>query len=196
VTAPGPVFFTLGPSGTCHEHALALYLRFQGVGDASIELVDDLLDALEVVRRRPRSFLLQNSAHQDVGTVTERYCHEVFVVDTFICPTKPMAVLRRRDVERPRTLALMPATKSYVDEAAWESVVFERAKPLIGEGLLAGAYDAGLTHREWAERFPDQLAVLEEIGCVDTAWLVYGRVRRAYGDVLGVRCPEIFAAGA
>lgn len=37
-----PTFITLGPTGTCHEHALLRYLEFQGLDDAQTELVADL----------------------------------------------------------------------------------------------------------------------------------------------------------
>ena len=38
-------FHTLGPAGSCHEHALKRYLAFQGVEEADIALCDDLDDA-------------------------------------------------------------------------------------------------------------------------------------------------------
>jgi len=194
VTGAGLTFFTLGPSGTCHEHVLERYLEFQGLPAARVELVDDLLDGLERVRELPGSFLLQNSAHPTVAEATERHWSEVFVVDTFICPTKTMGLLRRAEVEHPKSLGIMPATVGYIDLSAWETVVYEPAKPLIGRSLLAGAYDAGLTHLEWAERHPDGLRVIETIGPVDTTWLLYGRTRRARGELVGMRCPELFAA--
>src|SRR6478609_6449522 len=93
-----PTFITLGPAGTCHENALLRYLEFQGLEDARIELVGDLLDGLERVREEPNAFLIQCSAHPDVHVVTERYRHEVFVLDTFLYPAKEMALLVRADV--------------------------------------------------------------------------------------------------
>ncbi len=95
-----PTFITLGPSGTCHENALRHYLDFQGLESFEIVLVPDLLEAIGQVRGRPDTFLVQCSAHVQVHLVTERYHEEVFVIDTFIYPTKELGLLVRADVER------------------------------------------------------------------------------------------------
>ena len=60
----------------------------------------DLLEAIGQVRERPNTFLVQCSAHVQVHLVTERYHEEVFVIDTFIYPTKELGLLVRTDVER------------------------------------------------------------------------------------------------
>jgi hypothetical protein len=109
-----------------------------------------------------------------VHKVTERYWDEVFVVDTFIYPTKALAVLARVEVDRPKSLGLVPATAGYIDEGAWEEIFNVVSKPIVARELLDGRYDAGLTHLEYAERFPQQLRVIEEIGEIDTTWVVYG----------------------
>src|SRR6202012_224622 len=86
---------TLGPTGTCHERAAAEYMAFQGVDDFEIRFIGDFLDGLEEIRGKENAFLVQCSAHPLVHKVTERYWSEVFVVDTFIYPTKSLALLRR-----------------------------------------------------------------------------------------------------
>src|SRR4051794_9789064 len=106
---------TLGPEGTCHERAVRRYMEFQGVEDYGVDFIGDFLDGLERVRGRKNAFLIQCSAHPKVHEVTERYWREVFVVDTFIFPTKHLVVLSRREVEQPRSLGIVPATKGYVD---------------------------------------------------------------------------------
>jgi hypothetical protein len=106
---------TLGPTGTCHERAAIEYMGFQGVEDFEIELIGDFFDGLERIRGRDDAFLIQCSAHPKVHEITETHWTEVFVVDTFIYPTKALAVLTRREVERPRTLGLVPATAGYID---------------------------------------------------------------------------------
>lgn len=189
-------FVTLGPTGTDHEHTLRRYLAFQGIPDASILLVDDLLDGLEIVRNQVDHFLLQNSAHPDVATVTERHWREVRVLDSFVAPTKEMAILRRADVAEPKTLAVMPATVGYLTPGAWENLVSVRAKPLIGTGLLDGTFEAGLTHLSWAVDHPDQLVVMERIGPVDTAWIVYGRAAEGAADLVGQCRPELYSRTA
>jgi hypothetical protein len=185
---------TLGPSGTCHERATRAYMTFQGVEDFEVDFVQDFLDGLELIRGREDAFLVQCSAHPLVHKVTERYWDEVFVVDTFIYPTKPLAVLSRRVVERPRTLGLVPATAGYINEADWGEIVDVVSKPIVARELLEGRYDAGLTHLEYAKLHPEQLRVEQEIGEIDTTWIVYGTTRRFRGDLIGIPSPELFGA--
>jgi hypothetical protein len=190
-----PTFITLGPAGTCHENALLRYLEFQELEEARVELVGDLLDGLERVRGEPNAFLIQCSAHPDVHVVTERHRHEVFVVDTFLYPAKEMALLARADVERPKTLGIVPAALGYPDLTRWESVVQEPANPIVARNLLAGKYDAGVTLAEYAESHSETLRVLERYGEVDTTWIVYGRRRRYRGELIGNRIPWLFEGG-
>jgi hypothetical protein len=187
-----PTFITLGPSGTCHENALLRYLDFQDVEAARIVLVEDLLGAIGRVREEPDTFLVQCSAHVQVHLVTERYHEEVFVVDTFIYPTKELALLVRRDAEEPRSLGIVSATRGYMDLGGWERIVDEPSKPVVARHLLAGEYEAGLTHLHHAEEHPDVLRVEEVYGAVDTTWVVYGARKRFRGEVIGQRAPWLF----
>ena len=185
---------TLGPSGTCHERATRAYMAFQGVEDFELEFIEDFFEGLELIRGEEDEFLVQCSAHPLVHKVTERYWGEVFVVDTFIYPTKALAVLARREVERPRSLGLVPATAGYIDEGDWEEIVDVVSKPVVGRELLEGRYEAGLTHLEYAERYPDQLRVDREIGEIDTTWVVYGTQKRFQGEVIGIPSADLFRA--
>jgi hypothetical protein len=187
-----PTFITLGPSGTCHENALLRYLEFQDLPGARVELVDDFLDGLELVREEPNAFLIQCSSHPDVHVVTERYRQEVFVVDTFLYPAKEMGLLSRTDVEDPKTLGVVPAALGYPDLSRWESVTEESANPIVARNLLAGKYDAGVTIAAYAEQHPEALRVMERYGEVDTTWVVYGRRRRYQGKLIGHRIPWLF----
>ncbi|NUT49238.1 MAG: hypothetical protein HOV94_18315 [Saccharothrix sp.] len=189
-------FTTLGPEGTCHENAVKRYLEFQGLtADAEIDLITDFHEGLERVRRGDTDFLVQCSAHPEVHLITERYFGEVHVVDTFIQPTKELVLLSRTDVARPRTLGLVPATAGYVDVSQWE-VVTEPSKPVVGRNLLAGKYDAGLTHLEYLELSDGALKLDAYIGAVTTTWLVYGTRPRFTGEVIGTPCREFLVAGA
>jgi hypothetical protein len=183
---------TLGPEGTCHERAVRRYMDFQGVEDFEIEFIADFLDGLERIRGREDAFLIQCSAHPKVHEVTERYWNEVFVVDTFIYPTKHLVVLTRREVERPRSLGIVPATKGYVDLSRWDEIIDVVSKPVVGEELLAGRYDSGLTHMEHFEEHRDELRLDLDIGEIDTTWLVYGTKKRFRGEVIGIPSPELF----
>lgn len=177
---------TLGPEGTCHERAVRRYLEFQGIEDFSISFIRDFFDGLERIRGRHDAFLVQCSAHPKVHEVTERYWREIFVVDTFIYPTKHLVVLSRREVEHPRSLGIVPATKGYVDLSQWEEIIDVVSKPVVGEELLAGRYDSGLTHMEHLEEHRDELRLDLDIGEIDTTWLVYGTRKRFAGEVIGI----------
>jgi hypothetical protein len=188
-------FVTLGPEGTCHERAVRAYAAFQGLDETEVELdlITDFFDGLERIRGRDDAFLVQCSAHPRVHEVTERHFREVFVVDTFIYPTKALAVLSRRDVERPRSLGIVPATMGYVDLGEWDEVIPQISKPLVAEALLRGDFDAGLTHLEHHAPNADVLRLDLEIGEVDTTWVVYGTTKRFAGKVIGIPSAELYA---
>ena len=189
-------FVTLGPEGTCHERAVTQYARFQGIEDVELDLITDFFDGLERIRGRDDAFLVQCSAHPGVHEITEKHYSEVFVVDTFIYPTKALAILSRRDVEHPRSLGIVEATEGYVDLSEWEVKVPQISKPLAAEALLRGEFDAALTHLEWLDRHPDELRLDREIGEVDTTWVVYGTTKRFAGEVIGIPSPELYARPA
>lgn len=188
----GPRLITLGPAGTCHERATRAYMGFQGVEDFEVEFIEDFFDGLELIRGRDDAFLIQCSAHPLVHKVTERYWDEVFVVDTFIYPTKALAVLSRREIEWPRTLGLVPATAGYIDEGDWDEIIDVASKPIVARELLEGRYEAGLTHLEYAEQHPERLRIEQKIGEIDTTWVVYGTRKRFRGELIGIPSPELF----
>ena len=185
------IFATLGPSGTCHEMATQAYIEFQALPNTKVELFDDLLEALELLHDGKVDFIIQNSAHPKVYELTEKYFREVFVIDSFLCPTRAMGVLSRRDVEHPRSLGLMPATRTNVNIERWDTLTYETAKPIVGQNLLAGKYDSGITTLNFAEENPDIL-VDEVIGSIQTAWLVYGRQQNRQQGVIGIKNPKLF----
>ena len=183
---------TLGPEGTCHERAVKRYLAFQGVDEYRIELITDFFDGLEMLRETPNGFLVQCSAHPKVHEITEKYWTEVWVVDTFIYPTKHLVLLSCREVEKPRSIGIVPATKGYVDLSRWEEVIDVASKPIVAEELLAGRYDSGLTHIEHVTEHADELRLDLDIGEIDTTWVVYGHEKRFKGEVIGIPSAELF----
>jgi hypothetical protein len=184
-------FTTLGPAGSCHENAVTRYLDFQGIqSEAAIDLCLDFDEGLERLRRNESDYLVQCSAHLDVHRITEKYVGEIHVVDTFIYPTKELVLLSRADVDRPRTLGLVPATAGYVDVSRWEEVIYEVSKPVVGRKLLEGAYDSGLTHREYLDQSDGMLRLDRYIGAVTTTWIVYGVRQRFSGTVIGTSCAD------
>ena len=185
-------FVTLGPEGTCHERAVRRYAEFQGIEGYEFELITDFFDGLEAIRGRDDAFLVQCSAHPLVHEITEKYWTEVFVVDTFIYPTKHLVLLSRKDVERPRSLGIVPATKGYVDLSQWDEIIDVASKPIVAEGLLRGDYDSGLTHMEHVEEHAGDLRLDLDIGEIDTTWVVYGTEKRFDGDVIGIPSAELY----
>jgi len=167
-------------------------MRFQGIGEYEIELITDFFVGLEMMRERDNTFLIQCSAHPKVHEITEKYWTEVFVVDTFIYPTKHLVLLTRREVAKPRSLGIVPATKGYVDLSNWDEVVDVASKPLVAEGLMRGDYDSGLTHMEHVEEHADELRLDLDIGEIDTTWVVYGQNKRFQGEVIGIPSAELF----
>jgi hypothetical protein len=190
------MFVTLGPAGTCHERAVREYAAFQGIEDFEFDFITDFFDGLERIRGRDDAFLIQCSAHPLVHKITEKYWTEVFVIDTFIYPTKHLVLLSRREVEEPKSLGIVPATKGYVDLSGWDEIVDVASKPLVGEGLLRGDYDSGLTHMEHLEEHSDELRLDLDIGEIDTTWVVYGTTKRFQGDVIGIPSAELFRTAA
>jgi hypothetical protein len=185
-------FVTLGPTGTCHERAVIEYARFQGIEDYEFELITDFFVGLEMIRGRDDAFLVQCSAHPKVHEITEKYWTEIFVVDTFIYPTKHLVLLTRREVEKPRSLGIVPATKGYVDLSQWEEIIDVASKPIVAEELLRGEYDSGLTHMEHVEEHRDELRLDLDIGEIDTTWVVYGTRKRFEGEVIGIPSSELY----
>jgi hypothetical protein len=185
-------FITLGPEGTCHERAVNEYAAFQGIEEYETRLITDFFVGLEMLRETPGAFLVQCSAHPQVHEITEKYWTEVWVVDTFIYPTKHLVLLSRREVEKPRSLGIVPATKGYVDLSRWEEVIDVASKPIVAEELLAGRYDSGLTHMEHVEEHADRLRLDLDIGEIDTTWVVYGKQKRFQGEVIGIPSAELF----
>ncbi len=189
-----PTFITLGPEGTCHENALLHYLEFQGIENFELVLVEDLLGAIGQVREQENTFLVQCSAHVQVHLVTERYHEEVFVIDTFIYPTKELGLVVRTHVAEPKSLGIVSATRGYLDLDPWETIIDEPSKLVVARNLLEGRYDAGLTHVHHATEHPEELRLEEYYGAVDTTWVVYGAHKRFQGAVIGQRAPWLFGS--
>lgn len=186
-----PRFYTLGPPGSCHAHALGEYLRFQGVKDAQTVFVNNLQAAAAQAVTDGDAYLLQCSAHLDVHEVTERFRLTLPVVDTFILPTQPLALVKRRGVEAPRSIGLPRAALGYITPDDWDEIVFETTKPVVSEKLLAGAYDAGIAYIRTATENPDRVEIVQEIGEVVTTWILYGPRPRYRGRIIASLYPDL-----
>lgn len=179
------VFATLGPAGTNHELVTRLYLAHHGLDAARIVLVGDFAEAVAALRAGTVDHIVQCAVHPETPRTLGKNFRDVFAIDSFVAPGKPLAILTRSDVETPRSIALVsPATDSYADLGRWERRCPEVSIPVIVEKLLSGAYDSGLVHLEAATRHPGRFRVEEVIGAPDDVWIVYGRERLCTDGIL------------
>lgn len=179
-------FVTLGPAGTNHDLVTRRYLAFHGLDDAEVVLIDDFFEGLAMMAGGRADFMVQVAVHPDCADVVSKahFDHGIRIIDTFISPSRELAVLTRAEVARPRTLALQPATRGYADISAWPDHVPVSSIMRIAEGLLEGRYDSGLTTLEFAERHPGKFRVDAVIGTVDDPWLVFGAERVSTGGLV------------
>lgn len=179
-------FATLGPQGSNHELVARNYIAFHGLADASVVLVNDFTKALELLVADRVDHVLQVAVHPSTTEIVARayFQHKVYVVDTFIAPSHPLAVLTRAEVDVPRTLALQPATKGYTDTSRWPTLVPEASTATVANGLLEGRYDSGIARADLAERYPGRFRIDAMIGTVDDPWLIYGKTRTCAGPIL------------
>jgi hypothetical protein len=128
--------------------------------------------------------IVQCAVHPAVANTVGANRDRLFVIDTFIAPSKELAVLSRAEVEEPISLGLHPATRDYIDHRSWRELIPEISIVTVAQGLLAGKYDSGITALEFAEQHPEKLRVQKYIGTVDDVWLVYGTERLFTGQIL------------
>jgi hypothetical protein len=181
-------FVTLGPDGSNHAWVTRRYLALHGVaGRAGLDLVADFTDGAARLLDGRADFMVQCAAHPEAAATVGGYRGRLYLVDTFISPSQPLALLRRRDAAAPRTLALQPATRDYLDLSGWARLVEEPTVSAVGEGLLSGRHEAGIAFAALAEAHPGVLRTEQFIGTVDDAWLVYGREPAAHGGLVAWR---------
>ena len=181
-------FLALGPTGSNHEYVTRRYLDFHGVsGRATIELVKDFEQGARAVLEERADFMVQCAVHPATMATVAKYLDGLFVVDTFISPSQDLAIVQRNDAQQPRTLAVMKPTLDYVDRSKWDDIEFVDTVAEVSQGLVEGRYDVGLAYVSTAREHPHLLSVIEFIGTVDDAWIVYGRTRVTGNQLLAWR---------
>lgn len=184
----GIIFCTLGPEGTCHDNAVKNFAKYNNITEYCIEYVNNFTEAAELMKNSKVDFIIQNCAHPQVYELNERYRREIFVVDSFIFPTKEMGILKRKDSNGDKTLGLMPATKGYINLNEWDNLIYETANPIVGQNLIRGKYNFGITFIEYTKTHSNILEVYEDFGGpVDTAWIVYGKERKFQREAIRSR---------
>lgn len=176
---------TLGPAGSNHELVAGRYLEFHGVsGRAQVFLHPDFAAAAQAVLSGEADFLLQCAVHPSTPDTVARYFNGLFVIDTFISPSRDLAVIRRNDRPAPKTVGAMAATTGYVDLSRWGTVQPTATVAAVAAGLYDGRFDAGLAFTSLVDEHPDIFCIEQPVDSVDDAWLVYGRTRVSQGKLL------------
>jgi hypothetical protein len=176
------VFATLGPAGSNHDLNTHRYIGFHAL-DAEVRYVEYFFDALNLMRAGEVDFTIQVCAHPDVAMTIEKFHQDIYLIDSFIGPTRPMGVLTRKEVDKPRSLGYMIATSGYFEPAQWETRTEVISNSRVAQGLLAGEYDSGFTTTDLAQQYPDRFRVDKMIGEVDVVWMVYGKQRVRTGEL-------------
>ena len=186
-----PIFSTLGPAASNHVFVLRRYLDAHGLPDAEIRLFEDFHAGADALQAGNADYMLQCAAHPEVPAITGAFRQTVMVVDAFVSPSQPMALVRMRAPQRfdresvaireappaCERVGVQPATERYVDLGAWRTVVHEPTVAHVQEGLLEGRYDAGIVFTGWAQEMEERVEVLSAIGTVCDAWILFGRER-------------------
>ncbi|WP_328603303.1 hypothetical protein OG943_24800 [Amycolatopsis sp. NBC_00345] len=173
---------TLGPRGTDHERAARAYGRLRCL-DAEIELCPSLDVTMDTMLGDPDALVIANAAHADVDLLTTRAWRHIGIVDFFGLATMPLALVRRRAPADSPGIAIMPATRGYLDLARFGRVDLVPAKPVALDRVLTGAVDHAVVSRHSYEAHPEELELLESIGPVECCWLVFG-TRRAVPEMI------------
>jgi hypothetical protein len=120
-------FSTLGQAGSNHHFVLRQYLAAHGIEEAArIVLFDDFHAGARALIAGEADYLLQCAVHPAAAEITGTYRTAMVVVDAFISPSRPMALVRAREAgEGAGIVGVQPATKTYADLSAWPTVVHE-----------------------------------------------------------------------
>ena len=171
-------FITLGPAGSNHEYVTRRYLKVHGLSShAEIILAKDFDTAIAAIKNKEADYLIQCAVHPATCATVAEFLNGMYVIDTFISPSQDLGILKRKDVNNPQTLAVMQPTLDYTDASKWQHIHLVDTVRSVSKGLVAGEYQAGLAYTSTAQEHPDLLEVIEFIGTVDDAWIVYGRER-------------------
>lgn len=168
-------FGTLGTEGSNHSMIVRQYIEFRKLESAKVVLYTDFREAFEALLAGDLDFVLQVSVHPSHTEMSARYVHRVHVVDTFIAPSKSLAIITRKDVESPRSIAFQPATKHYADLSAWPRQIDEVSIMTVAEGLHEGRFDSGITSVELVEQAPDRFRIDQLFGPITDVWVLFGR---------------------
>jgi hypothetical protein len=181
-------FLTLGP-GTNHEVVAARYLAFHDVPDTALSFVDAPDKAVDRLLAGTADWFVLCAVHPATPWVCAQFRRGVYIVDSFIAPSKPLAILTHAEVAAPRRIGLFRAVEDYADMSRWSEreVIDEGSLVTIGKRLLAREFESAVVYAELADQHPGRFRVDAEIESPDDAWLVLGTRRAAGRDGLVAR---------
>jgi len=166
---------TLGPEGGNHDWVAQRYLAAIDATGIAVVLCRDFDEAFERLFDRNVAFVLQAAVHPAAQSSVARHRGRAHLIDAFLSPSQPMALLKQKNVGAPKSLGLQPATRDYLDLTRFDRLIEEPTTTAVAEGLLSGRYEAGITLTRFLEAHPDDLALDTSIGEVVDPWLVFGR---------------------
>lgn len=181
-------FITLGPAGSNHELVTHRYLEFHAISErANVALASDFAQGAQAVLEGSADFMIQCAVHPATCPTVAMFFDGLYLIDTFISSSQDLAVIQRNDATQPRSLAAMLPTLDYIDRTQWERIELVDTVAKVTQGLVDGTYDVGLGYASIASTHAESLHVVQFIGSVDDAWLVYGRDRVSEGKLLAWR---------
>lgn len=166
---------TLGPSGTNHALVAQRYMAFAGIAAYDLRLFGSFAEAVAALFAGDADIILQCAVHPETPETLGRNFRQLFAIDSFITDSQELGILSRKGADpKGRLGVLLPANAAYSDLSRWRELVNVDSLPIIGEKLLKGELDAGLTYTSYAAEHPQLLQVEEVIGSPRDVWIIYG----------------------
>lgn len=186
MSAPKRRIATLG-SGTNHDFVARRYAALRGL-DAEPLACDALKACAQAVLAGDAAYAVICSVHPDTPHLLTEFHKRLFLADTFISPSKPLAIVTREQIHRPHSIGVFTATLGLGDLAAWREIVVEKSGTIfdVETQLRRGAYDSALVYRDFLDRVPGYRLDMD-IDSPDDAWLVLGTKRAYKGDIVAAR---------
>lgn len=166
-----PVYATLGPEGSNHDYVLRNRLRDTGSG-ARILYEPSAEKMLDRCVNGEATHLMICAAHPRAADVVAiaQYTHGILLTETFIAASEPMAILCRRGIERPRSIALHPATRRYTSLDGFDEIIDATSTVAAFDGVVQGLWDCALTQRRFAD--DSRVWMSRSVEAARDAWLV------------------------
>ena len=165
---------TLGPEGSNHALIARRYLERHGSTEDAVLLYEAFHEAFEALMAGEVERVLQCTAHFSHADCVGRYMHRAYPVDTLIAGSRPLALLARAEVDRPRSVGRQPATRFYTDLDGFTEQCDTPTIVAAAEGLLAGRFDAAICALEVLGQHPESLRLVKDLGPALDVWVLYG----------------------